>query len=163
MRKDRQRTAELGAWGERKAFTLLARAGFVEVRNVNSETHNHPFGDIYAERNEARYLIGVKTRNKYQITGRLNPTYNVRKKGAEVWGIARHYNAELAWVAVQVVPEKQVLWSYFGTIDEIQEAGERFSIPMQQFATAKYECLANEEIDPTILPEWSNGGYAGIL
>ncbi len=41
---------------------------------MNTETVNHPFGDICAERGKARYVIGVKTRNKYQANGLLNPT-----------------------------------------------------------------------------------------
>jgi hypothetical protein len=47
------------------------RAGFSHVRDVNAETHNHPFGDIYAEREGQPYLIGVKTRNMKQKGRRL--------------------------------------------------------------------------------------------
>ncbi|BCH27961.1 hypothetical protein [Mesorhizobium sp. L-8-3] len=161
MLTERERTKLLGIWGEHKALALLARAGFSTVRDVNAETFNHPFGDIYAERAGERYLIGVKTRNKYQVNGSLNPTYNVRKKGADVLAIARPYKAQLAWVTVQVIPERQVFWSYFGTIALIEDRGERFSIPMQVSAIRRYECLAYEETDTTLRLEFSNGGYAG--
>ena len=159
MLTDHERTRILGLWGERKSLDLLARAGFSAIRDVNAETFNHPFGDIYAERGADRYLIGVKTRNKYQISGTLNPTYNIRKKGADVRAIARRYDAQLAWVSIQIIAERRVFWSYFGTIALIEERRERFSIPMQASQISRYLCLACEETDPAISPAWSNGGY----
>jgi hypothetical protein len=158
-----QRLRALGDWGERKTrVDLLKRAGFQHVRDMNAESSNHPFGDICAERDAVRYLIGVKTRNKFQVSGLLNPTYNVRKRGVDVEAIARQHDAILAWVAISVIPEEQSFTAYFGTIDEIQERGERFSIPMRPEETARYECLSRplKEFDSSIRPEWSNGGYA---
>jgi hypothetical protein len=156
-----QRKRALGDWGEKKTVDLLERAGFRNVRDMNAESANHPFGDIFAERDGIRYLIGVKTRNKYQVSGLINPTYNVRKRGAEVEAIARRHNATLAWVAVAVIPEEQIFSAFFGTIAQIEEAGERFSIPMMPEQTVRYECLSQplEEYDESIRPEWSNGGY----
>jgi hypothetical protein len=156
-----QRKRALGDWGERKAVDLLERAGFGSVRDMNAERANHPFGDIFAERDGARYLIGVKTRNRHQVSGLINPTYNVRKRGADVEAIARRHNANLAWVAIAVIPEEKTFSAFFGTIVQIENAGERFSIPMKPEQTARYECLSRprEEFDPSILPEWSNGGY----
>jgi len=102
MRESERRKA-LGDWGEKKAFDLLKAGGFSNVRDVNVETHNHPFGDIYAERSGKPYLVGVKTRNKYQNQegGPLNATYNVKKRGADVQSLGRRYNADLAWVAIE--------------------------------------------------------------
>jgi hypothetical protein len=155
------RLRALGDWGEQKAFALLERAGFSGVRELNTEFPNHPFGDICAERDGARYVIGVKTRNKFQVSGLLNPTYNVRKRGADVEAIARRLNAILAWVAIPVIAEEQKFSAYFGTIAQIEDRGERFSIPMKPEQTARYECLSRplEEFDATIRPDWSNGGY----
>jgi hypothetical protein len=156
-----QRKRALGDWGEKKALDLLKRAGFRNVRDMNAESSNHPFGDICAERDGPRYLIGVKTRNKYQTSGLINPTYNVRKRGADVKAIAQKYNATLAWVAIAVVPEEQRFSAYFGTIAQIEDAGERFSIPMRPEQTKRYERLSCplEEFDESIRSEWSNGGY----
>jgi hypothetical protein len=159
MLADRERTKALGNWGEAKAMGLLQRGGFSKVRDMNAESVNHPFGDIYAERLGLRYMIGVKTRNKYQVSGLLNPTYNIKKKGADLETIALRHSAQLAWIAIQVIPERRVFWSYFGTIAMIEENGERFSIPMRASDTAKYECLANQEADTAISIEWSNGGF----
>jgi hypothetical protein len=156
-----QRLRALGNWGEQKAFALLQRAGFSNVEELNTEFPNHPFGDICATRDSKRYLIGIKTRNKYQVSGLLNPTYNVRKRGVDVGAIARRHQAILAWVAIPVVPEEQKFSAYFGTIAQIEDRGERFSIPMKPEQTGRYECLSRplEEFDQSIHPEWSNGGY----
>ena len=90
--REYDRRIALGSWGERKAMVLLDRAGFSKVRDVNVETFNHPFGDIYAERAGMRYLIGVKTRNKFRDIGLVNGEYNIQKKGVDVKAIARPCN-----------------------------------------------------------------------
>jgi hypothetical protein len=63
-------------------------------------------------------------------------------------------------VALQVIPERRVFWSYFGTIAMIEENGERFSIPMRASDTPQYECLGDQETDDAISIEWSNGGFS---
>ncbi|MCG8271603.1 hypothetical protein MIC97_08820 [Aquamicrobium sp. NLF2-7] len=163
MLTERERTRRLGLWGERKAFALLQRAGFLHIRDMNEEIFNFPFADIYAERDREKFLIGVKTRNMYQVSGPLNPSFNVRKKGFDVDAIAAKYEATLAWVAVQVIPELGTYWAHFGTVDKIQEQGERFSIPMTKPHLGRYECLAREETDETLDPRFSNGGYPSFL
>jgi hypothetical protein len=152
-----ERQIALGGWGESKALILLKGAGFTAVRNLNKPL-NHPFADSYAERGGARYLIGVKARNKYTDKGGLNATYNIRKKHMDVRILANQYKAELSWVTIQVVPELQSFWAFFGTIAQIEESGERFSIRMKPEYTKDYEGLG-EGRDVTIRPEWSNGGY----
>jgi len=162
MRESERRKA-LGDWGEAKAVELLNRpgSGFTQARDVNAQTHNHPFGDIYAEHGPSRVLIGVKTRCMYQKSGALNETYNVKKKGHDVLAVAQRYNAELAWVALQVIPELQTFNAFYGTIAQIEEQKERFSIRMKPQYTPQYLRLGREnEFDPSIRPEWSNGGYA---
>jgi hypothetical protein len=160
--REQTRKRALGDWGEKKAVNLLERLGFLNVRDLNSESSNHPFGDIFAERDGACYLIGVRTRNGYQVSGLINPSYNVRKRGADVEAIARRYSATLAWVAIAVIPEEQRFSAFFGTVAQIEDAGERFSIPMKPEHTARYQCLSRppEEYDQSIRAEWSNGGYS---
>jgi hypothetical protein len=160
---EHERREALGKCGEKKALILLKNARFNGVKDVNAETHNHPFGDIYAEFALERFVIGVKTRNMYQKSGPLNASYNVLKKGFDVWVVGRRYQADLAWVAIQVIPELQTFNAYFGTIDKIQEYKERFSIPMKPDAIRDYKCMrlaAEDEFDPSIRLEWSNGGYS---
>jgi hypothetical protein len=142
-----ERRKALGDWGEEKALELLKRAGsgFKNPRDVNKETHNHPFGDIYAERGRGPLLLGVKTRNMYQVSGKLNCDYNIRKKRADVLSIAHQYNADLGWIAIQVIPERQTFNAYFGTIAQIEESKERFSIPMRPHETTRYVRLGQGE------------------
>jgi hypothetical protein len=156
------RRKALGNWGEAKALELLnrPRSGFLNARDVNAQTNNHPFGDIYAERGSERFLIGVKTRNRYNDKGKLNSEYNVQKKGHDVAAVARPYKAALAWITVQVIPELQTFNAYFGTLLQIKEHKERFSIPMKPEQTAGYFRLGSEdEFDRTLRREWTNGGY----
>lgn len=152
---EHERKDALGRWGEIKAITLLRRANFTNVRDLNEPTPHHPFGDVLAERDGNRYLIGVKTRNKFKVHGLLNTEYNMRKKGADVAALAEQYEAQPAWVTIQVVPELGIFWAYYGT-----DLTKRLWISMRERDTEKYTCLADQEADATILVEWSNGGYA---
>ncbi len=151
-----QRTKQLGNWGEKKALSLLYKADFEDIENLNDRVSNHPFADVLARRGNRWFLIGVKTRNKLTSKGNLNSTYNVRKKGKDLKALASEYNAELAWVAIQVDPENRKFNAFLGTVDQIEDIGERFSIPMSETYTVNYECLAQNEIDRSIKPEWSN-------
>jgi hypothetical protein len=139
----------------------LERAGFVDVHDVNEETHNHPFGDLFGIRHERRFLISVKTRNP-QSNGRSNPSFNIKKKSRDLTGLATDYKAELAWVAIQVLPKLQKFSAYFGTIEQITEEKDRFSIPMldRDISRNKYELLARDETDEQMNPEWSNAVLA---
>lgn len=157
--QEHARKKELGNWGEAKAWSLLESAGFVEVRNVNQETHNHPFGDLFGIRNGQRFLIGVKTRNKLQANGKLNPSFNITKRGRDLTPLAKKYDAVLAWVAIQVQSEKQRFSAYWGTVNQIIEAKERYSIPMKPDEVLAYECLVQDKPDKSIKPEWTNRSY----
>jgi hypothetical protein len=96
----------------------------------------------------------------FQKSGTLNASYNIRKKGFDVWAIGKRYTADLAWVVIQVIPELQTFNAYFGTILQIEDRGERFSIPMQPQHTPRYVRLGQaDEFDPSIRLEWSNGGF----
>jgi hypothetical protein len=156
---NRQRTAALGRWGELKSLVLLERAGFTTLRDLNHPAPHHPFADVLAHKDGDPYIIGVKTRCKFKENGRINDSYNMVKTGADVSAIAASYNAQPAWVTIQVIPELQTFSAFFGKFST-----ERLSVPMRGRDTDKYkregDCLADNEIDPTILPEWTNGGYA---
>jgi hypothetical protein len=146
-----ERTKALGRWGELKAMALLHRANFANIRDLNSPIRNHQFGDILAERNGVGYMIGVKTRNKFQESGALNAQYNMRKPGVDVAAIAGRYKAVPAWVTIQIVAELQTFSAYFGT-----DLTDRNWISMHERHTRSYACFAVDEFDETIWPEWTN-------
>jgi hypothetical protein len=147
-----QRRTDFGRWGELKAVALLRAANFTKVRDLNAPSPHHPFADILAERDGVPYIIGVKTRNKFQTDGhKLNADYNMVKRGADIDAIAARYSAQPAWVTIQTVCEQRIFWAYYGPLTR-----ERLSVSMRPRDIATYECLANEESDLTILPEWTN-------
>ena len=100
----------------------------------------------------------MKTRCKFKADGRINDSYNMVKSGADIAAIAASYNAQAAWVTIQVIPELQTFSAFFGKLTT-----ERLAVSMRERDTDGYKrdgnCLADEETDPTILAEWSNGGY----
>lgn len=147
--------SKLGDLGEKIAIDILSRPqnGFVKVRDLNIEHPNHPYVDLYAERNGARYVISVKTRRKYGADGTLNDSFNLIEKSkgvAEnefeefelVKALAQEYNATAAWV--MVVGEASVFSVYFGLFDDILRL-RRYSVPMKPNDLARYDCLAENE------------------
>ncbi len=143
---------KLGDLGEKIAIDVISRPqnGFVNVRNLNVEHPNHPYVDLYAERDGEKYVISVKTRRKYRINGKLNDNYNLVEKSKSVPGEefelvkewANKYNAIAAWAVI--AGEASVFSVYFGFFASIQDAG-RYSIPMKPTDLIKYECLAENE------------------
>ena len=137
-----RRARGLGDIGEQLAATLLARAGFTNVRNLNHAAVNFPYGDFCAERSGERYVISVKMRNRYEArTGRLNSRY---KLGARCYELAlraeQQLNAKAAWLAIALEPT--VFSAYFGRLEQLR--GSR-GIAMTPLAVEGYECLANSE------------------
>ncbi len=63
--KTAKRAKTLGDIGERIARRVLAENGFEKIRNLNREVTNFTFADFYAERDDHRYAISVKIRNKF--------------------------------------------------------------------------------------------------
>lgn len=151
--------SKLGDLGEDIAIDILSRPqnGFLKVRNLNTEHPNHPYVDLYAERNGEKYVISVKTRRKYGTDGKLNSSYNLIEKRQGVSGDefelvkawAHKYDAIAAWVTV--VGEASVFSVYFGLFADILGAG-RYSIPMKTIDLAGYECMADNE--PHQYPEF---------
>ncbi|AWM23756.1 hypothetical protein AOX55_0000476 [Sinorhizobium fredii CCBAU 25509] len=74
----------------------------------------------------------------------------------ELAGLAAMYDAEPAWVTVQVEAEAQRYSCYFGTLAEITAAKLRYSVAMTEVATTEYECLVRNRKDRHIDPAWTN-------
>ncbi len=137
------RSHKLGKIGEQWAEALLARNGFTNVQSLNAERSNHSYADIYAEKDGGRYVISVKTRNKLQVSGALNGSYNLSSLG-------NHYDlavlaenarqAKAAWIAIAV--EERVFSAYFGLLADLNGKN---GIPMTEDATSDYQCLAKNE------------------
>jgi len=144
--------SKLGDLGEKIAVDILSRPqnGFVKVRNLNTEHPNHPYVDLYAERNGERYVISVKAHRKYGADGALNSHFNLLEKSKKVAesefelvkALAQEYNATAAWV--MIVGEASVFSAYFGLFEDILRLGI-YSVRMKPTYLAGYECLAENE------------------
>jgi len=141
----------LGEIGENIAQDILTQNGFISVKNIN-QTHldiigsksNFPYADFYAERNNVKYTISVKIRNKYQFSkngkSTINPYYNLGSKCYENAETAlRNCMADkAAWLAI--VLERNIFNAYFGLLESL---GGRRSVKMTEEAFVNYECLAH--------------------
>lgn len=120
---------------------VLLNNQFNNINDLNKIIHNFPFADFSAERNGEKYLISVKTRNKYENTGKLNSRY---KLGAKVYehidkllASSEWSNYIPAWLAISI--ERQTFDAYFGTIKQLNNGK---GIAMSDFAKRNYEVLA---------------------
>jgi len=148
------RTRQLGDLGEKWTISLLDRAGFSAVRDLNAIRYNHPGGDFLAEREGNLYFITVKARNKFvRRTRRLNGGYNIFPD--KVRRAAKEYEAIAAWLTIQLDTERQCYSAYFGTIESLRNQNA-VAVPMSPGAVSEYECLAMEQFDRAITPLLSN-------
>lgn len=145
---DKQVTArfkKLGDIGEHISEILLKEAGFKNIKNLNKiDSSNTPFYDIYAERGRNKYVISVKTRNKYEnsIAGkRINSRYKLTDNPKLFSEEARlKYHSEPAWIAIAVETDKGTFDAYFGTLYMLE--GNQKGIGMNEQTTSSYERLA---------------------
>src|SRR5882762_6555317 len=112
------RRRRIGDLGEHWTKSLLKRAGFHAVRDLNLVRYNHAGGDFIAERDGEKYFITVKARNKYrQSTRKLNAGYNIYPEKVRL--AAREYDAEPAWLTIQLDTEEKTYSAYFGKISSL--------------------------------------------
>jgi hypothetical protein len=131
----------LGALGELIAIKVLVDNDFEKIRNLNDQKKNFPYGDLYAEKDGKRYVISVKSRNKYQRSGKLNSRYNLGERCYDNAKTACHkYKAEPFWMAVQFFGDKYS--AYFGSLSQLE--GKK-GIPMGPAHIPKYICLAEKK------------------
>ena len=141
--KKATRKKKLGDLGELIATTLLKKAGFTDIRNLNLEYQNTPYADILAKRKGKDYVISIKARNKYEVSGVLNSRYKFEDDCYNhAAKISKQYNAEPAWVSIALDIKKDVFDAYFGLLALLN--GNK-GIPMTPKATEAYECLACNE------------------
>ncbi len=100
--KEAMRKKSLGELGELFAIKTLVDNEFDKIRNLNDEHMNEPFADFFCEKNGARYVISVKTRNMYQLNGRINNRYNLGENAYEKARAAEQkYSGIAYWMAIQ--------------------------------------------------------------
>lgn len=128
--KEAKRKRSLGELGELFAIKALVDSEFDRIRNLNDERFNYPFFDLSAEKNGEKFLISVKTRNKYQIDGKLNSYYKLGPKSKMYASSALSEGFVPCWLSVQF--DDEVYSVYLGKIFDL---GDRNSIPMDGIKT----------------------------
>lgn len=117
-KKEASRKKSLGELGELFALKSLVDKKFDKIRNLNDDSMNETFADISCEKDGLKYIISVKSRNKFQKNGKLNARYNL---GKDVYSKAinaeKKYSAKACWLAVQF--DHNSFSIYFGLLDEL--------------------------------------------
>ena len=117
-KKEAARKKSLGELGELFAIKALVDKEFDRIRNLNDQTMNEAFADIYCEKGEKKYVISVKARNKYQADGTLNSRYNLGTNAYEkAQRTAQKYGAEPYWMAIQFDTHSYSV--YFGSLESL--------------------------------------------
>lgn len=100
------------------ALKSLVDQKFDRIRNLNDDSMNEAFTDIFCEKNGVKYVISVKARNKFQKDGKLNTRYNL---GKDVYEKAlpseNKYEAKACWLAIQF--DHNSFSIYFGQLNEL--------------------------------------------
>jgi len=144
------RSKKLGDLGEYIAEVQLQQKGFKQVKNLNTLKHNSIFADIYAVRDEIKYIFSVKTRNKFENNGSLNSRYKLGARCYEYATLAeKEHDAQAAWIAVAIDADEGSFNAYWGLLDDLQG---NTGILMSVKATKNYNCLTqnsrlNEYVD----------------
>lgn len=144
-----RRFKKLGDFGEQLVPELLLENGFSNIRNMNEIQMNFPYADFYGELDNRRFLISVKTRNKFERRGTLNCRY---KLGDPLSKIAKIFDADKyseyhacipAFLAIAM--EEETFDAYFGLLEYLDNPR---GIPMSKSAKARYECFALQKKHP---------------
>jgi len=141
-KKEALRKKSLGELGELFAIKALVDNSFERIVNLNDRKMNYPYADLYAEKENKKYVISIKARNKYQKNHSLNSHYNLgnnayqKAKNAE-----KEYGAEAYWMAIQF--DKLTYSIYFGSLIELNQQN---AIPVRACAEGKVGiCLVKDK------------------
>lgn len=140
--KEALRKKSLGELGELFGIKALVDNSFERVVNLNDKKRNHPFADLYAEKEGKKYVISIKARNKYQRDGTLNAFYNLGKNAyGNAEAAKKKYDAEAYWMAIQF--DEHRYWIYFGSLTELNH---RNAIPLRECEEGKIGvCLVKDK------------------
>jgi len=117
-KKEASRKKSLGELGELFALKALVDNKFDRIRNLNDDSMNETFADISCEKDNVKYIISVKARNKFQKNGKLNTRYNLGKDVYEkALASEKKHMAKACWLAIQF--DHNSFSIYFGQLNEL--------------------------------------------
>jgi hypothetical protein len=157
-RKTKTRKQELGDFGEDRALQKLLEKKFDKIEKM---PRNFPFFDLMAKQGTRRFLIPVRTRNKFTAKGKLKKNnYNLYTKEGHFESaskIATFFGAEIVWVAVTIDTMTKTFCAYTGDVDLFKPKRPLPNyIPMRPGDVPKHDCLARDVFDEEISESWSN-------
>jgi len=127
-KKEASRKKSLGELGELFAIKALVDNRYDKIVNLNDKKMNFPFADLYAEKDEKKFIISVKARNKYQKNHKLNAHYNLGSTAYKNAAVAvNEYYAEPYWMAIQF--DQYTYSIYLGSLEELKLKKQ---IPLRQ-------------------------------
>ena len=127
-KKEALRKKSLGELGELFGIKALVDSSFEKVVNLNDRKMKYPYADLYAEKDNKRFIVSIKARNKYQKNHSLNAHYNLGSHAYEKAKSAEEeYGAEAHWMAIQF--DTQTYSVYFGSLAELEQ---RKAIPIRE-------------------------------
>jgi hypothetical protein len=141
-KKEALRKKSLGELGELFGIKALVDSSFEKVVNLNDKKMNNPFADLYAEKDNRKFIISIKARNKYQRDHALNAHYKLGGIAYEQARVAeKEYEAEAHWMAIQF--DAQTYSVYFGSLVELKQ---RNAIPIRECEQGKIgACLVKDK------------------
>ena len=132
-KKEALRKKSLGELGELFAIKALVDNNFEKIVNLNDEKINYPYADLFAEKENKKYIISVKARNKYQKNNSLNSHYNLGNNAYQkAENAEKEYGAEAYWMAIQFDNVEYSI--YFGSLAELND---RHAIPVRECTEGK--------------------------
>ena len=144
-KKDAKRKKALGELGELFAIKALVDEGFTNIKNLNDEKMNFPYGDLYAENGENKYIISVKARNKFEKNGKENTRYKLGQNPEKAYKNAKkaekEKNAKAYWMVIPF--DTNTFDVYMGSLDELDGNG---AVLIRSCQSGKIgECLQKEK------------------
>ena len=141
-KKEALRKKSLGELGELFGIKALVDSHFERVVNLNDRKMNYPFADLYAEKDNKKYIVSIKARNKFQKNHTLNAHYNLGSNAYSKASLAEaEYGAEAHWMAIQF--DVKTYSVYFGSLAELNH---RKAIPLRECAQGKIgSCLVKDK------------------
>lgn len=136
------RKKSLGELGELFGIKALVDSSFEKVVNLNDRKMVYPYADLYAEKDNKRFIVSIKARNKYQKNNSLNAHYNLGSNAYEKAKSAeKEYGAEAHWMAIQF--DTQTYSVYFGSLAELNQ---RNAISIRECEQGKIgKCLVKDK------------------
>lgn len=140
-KKEVARKKSLGELGELFALKALVDKGY-KVSNVNDIRMNYPFADLLAEKDDHKYIVSVKSRNKFQKNNTLNAYYKLGEDVYDKAALAQtEFGATPYWMAVQF--DTLTYSVYFGPLHELN--GKK-PIPINKCMSGEIgECLVPDK------------------